>query len=770
MTRGWSSGRLTARRRNRVAGLAVALGLAVGGGMAALASHSLGHYPSYYPDEIRIAALDPAAAAKGLADKSLHAYLGGSPAFRDRPPAHVQPITSLGSLLVLRFDKRGAADGDRCPAARATLKALGDIKADGFVFHPYPITPYDADYIYHLDRVEAAVAAVAAAQSTMPRIEAKGRVAEALAGKALAPAGHGDVVLEEVAVEQLIADNSYRFAGWFGPPWLKEGWFHAWRLLGDGLAGKRRKAAEKILDAVLRGNFAGAAEMANMERRLVAALVAGCQRSVVGYTLKREYVNADQSDGMENAAVDSQAGLDAPIFVRTAKLKDYPWNGSLRLGLPSRAEAAWNPVAGFVDPAGRLMWSALADTALIPFPYNASWVTNRIPFTVTKAKGQSGGIKVPADAVLPTSGGDRLKPVGGGTFASAKVLYEVLSSPYQDGSETEMADLIYPFAFAYRWGAGDTREPPMDAILTMLRDRLVAVKPVRVDSAVKSIAPGFDIVQKTPVVEVYLRDVPGDDHQVAALAAPWSTVPWHLMALMEEAVVRGFAAFSREQAARRNVPWLDLARDPALLAKFKTMISEFERRRFVPKALAGMVTPENAERRWRALAKFADANGHMLVTNGPYRLQSWTADTVILKAVREATYPLGFGSFDRYVTPPQGIIREMRRDAAGIGVVADADITSNVARHYEIRREPLTRNTAHGLYPVLVVSRYYLVAPQGDVIDAGKMTWAPDNHFVAPLPASLPAGQYKALVGIFLDGNTLPPSTGMFGFRVPADK
>ena len=63
------------------------------------------------------------------------------------------------------------------------------------------------------------------------------------------------------------------------------------------------------------------------------------------------------------------------------------------------------------------------------------------------------------------------------------------------------------------------------------------------------------------MLEVYLRDAPGDERQVAALAPPWSTVPWHLLVLMEEAVIRGHAAFSEEEAARRRVPWLDLVRD-----------------------------------------------------------------------------------------------------------------------------------------------------------------------------------------------------------------
>jgi len=757
--------RRAARRCSHVTGAGLAAALVAGAGGAALAGHSIGHYPSYYPDEILIDTVDPATAAKRLADKTLQAYVGAAPAFPGRPFEHVKAIKSLGSYLVLQFGKDGKSGADRCADAGTAMAALQAAKADGFVFHPYPVTPYHADHVYHLDRMEAAIAAAGAAPATAPRIEAKGGLAEAVAGAIRAPAGGGEAVLEEVPVDDLIAGAAIQVGGWLGPPWLKEGWFHAWRLLGNGLAGKQRATAEEIYGAVLRGEYTDLAEQANLERRLVAALTDGCRRLVVGYALKREYLNDAFSDSVENVAFDALIGLNTPIFVRTAKLKDYPWNGSLHLGVPGRAEAAWNPIAGFTDPAGRLLWSALGDPALIPFPYNASWVANRLPFTVTSAKGQSGGVRVPADALLPAPGSGRLVPVGSRAFAAAKVLYEVVASPYLDGSETEMADLLYPFAFAYRWGAGESREPAIEPMLAMLRDRLAGVKPLRVETAVKSIAPGLDVVQKTPVIEVYLRDAPGDHHQMAALAAPWSTVPWHLMALMEEAVAHGFAAFSRQEAARRRLPWMDLVRDPSLLKKLREMIADFERRKFRPAALAGMVTPDDAARRWRALGKFADANGHLMVTNGPYRLHSWTADSLVLKAVRVATYPLGFGSFDRYVNPPQGVVREMRRDADGIAVVADADITDKVARHYETRRQPLTRNIAHGLYSVLVVSRYYLVGPKGDVVGAGKMTWAPDNHFVAPVPSSLPPGDYKALVGVFLDGNALPPSTRMFGFR-----
>src|SRR5437899_6153963 len=43
-------------------------------------------------------------------------------------------------------------------------------------------------------------------------------------------------------------------------------------------------------------------------------------------------------------------------------------SGWLRLGVASRPAAAWNPIAGFGDEAGRLVWAALGDPALLPAP------------------------------------------------------------------------------------------------------------------------------------------------------------------------------------------------------------------------------------------------------------------------------------------------------------------------------------------------------------------------------------------------------------------
>lgn len=759
-------------------GAALAGFLFVGGFSAAQAGHTLGHYPSYYPDEIVVDTVAPAAAGKELADETLQAYVGAAPVFADGIPGHVKTITSLAAVLVLGLDPALPAYATRerrCAAARSIMAALAEAKTPGFVFHPYPVTPYHPDYVHHADLAEAATAAVrgGVGPTAGVKIDAKGQLAQAIAGAHRSnTAGDTSVSLEEVPADSLAAGAAaVQLDGWLGPPWAKQGWSQAYRFLSPSLDDASRRFADGIHQRLTRGEVSGPVEEAEMERRLVAALTQDCRRLVAGYALRREYVNESASAGMENAAYDSLAGLNTPVFLRTAKLKDFPWNGRLRLGLREGSRAAWNPVAGFTDAAGRLIWSALGDPAMLPIPYNAGWAPNRAQFEVRSVHGQSGGIRLPGDALIPELGTGALQPVAARTFGSVKATYESVGSPYLDGTAMAMADVVYPFAFAYRWGAAaepdaKPREPALAAAVGAMRDRLVGFRPVRMRRDLQNIAEGLNVVHLTPVVEVYLKDAPGGGDQAAAVAPPWGAVPWHLLALMEAAVDRAYAAFSQDEASRRGVPWLDLARDPALREKLLALCAEFERTRFRPAALERFVTLDEAALRWRALHEFAETNGHFLVTNGPYRMKSWGTGSVALAAVREATYPLGFGTFDHLANPPRAAIREVTREPGTIMVRADADMTVKVLRRQEVRREPLTRSTAQGTRGILVASRYVLIAPGGAVAAAGKMSWEPDNRFKIALPEGLPAGRYAAAVGVFLDGNTLPPSVKVFSFEV----
>ena len=84
------------------------------------AGHELPYYPSFYPHEIRVEVVPPEVAATRLQQGTLHAYIGATPHFAEPPPAHVSPVASLGTYLVVTFDGAGPeAQADR-PAAGGT--------------------------------------------------------------------------------------------------------------------------------------------------------------------------------------------------------------------------------------------------------------------------------------------------------------------------------------------------------------------------------------------------------------------------------------------------------------------------------------------------------------------------------------------------------------------------------------------------------------------------------------------------------------------------
>ena len=190
----------------------------------------------------------------------------------------------------------------------------------------------------------------------------------------------------------------------------------------------------------------------------------------------------------------------------------------------------------------------------------------------------------------------------------------MLGSAFHDGTKTSAADILYAYAFAYRWGVrgsgdGAHYDPFIDAATAPLRRHLVGVRVAGVDAASKSFRVGdVNFVREVFTVEVYLRLAPEEPEWSAVVAPPWSTLPWHLLALMEQAVERGWAAFSqprRRGAAASNgsissAPRSSAPGSPALAA-------EFEREGYRPETLRAHVSREEARKRWAALVAFHKA-------------------------------------------------------------------------------------------------------------------------------------------------------------------
>ena len=662
----------------------------------ARAGHEFPFYPSFYPQEITVEALDAQAAAQRLAKGTLHAYAGGEIA-APADAAKVAAVSSLGGYVVATFDRRDPALADsaaRCAKARSLKGTPGA----NYVWHPYPVTPFHADYLHHADRAEAAQSAAVPPKSVLLPTQGATEVIDvaALAGRAGA-----------------------RYNGWSGPPWTRQGWFHAYLLLASAVSdGATRARIEDAVRRLMRGDYRGLEGRIGLERSLVALLQSGCERVVLGYTERREYYGKEYSQGVENVGYDALEGLASAIFPRTVKLRDFPWNGWLYTGAPALPASAWNPVAGgFGDAFGRFVWWALADPAFLPSPHGGGWIENRVSATLA----QTGpALAVPEDALLPEPGSGRLVPAGRGRTAASRIDYRVRNSAFHDGTTMTVADLLYAYSFAAAWGAGDAADPGVAQATALARERLKGVRLLRVET--ETLAFGEDKLQyEVPVVEVYLDAAAEGD--ALSVAPPWSTLPWHVLALFDEGARRGHFALSTAGASKRGLPELDPVRNATLVGQLGALARELEERTFVPPALARYVSAEEARARYRQLREFHTAHGHWLVTNGPYLLERWDGAKAVLRAFRDPSYPKGLGSFNSYAVPLKAYATRIEPRAFGAEVQTETEWLERLGRDVRIVRGSFATRLAERLSGAGAAPqpqcRYLLIGPDGAVASAG---------------------------------------------------
>jgi hypothetical protein len=382
----------------------------------------------------------------------------------------------------------------------------------------------------------------------------------------------------------------------------------------------------------------------------------------------------------------------------------------------------------------------------------------------------AGGVTVPPDALLPEADSGVLRAVGVGHTAAAKITYQVLTSAFHDGTRMTTADVLYPYIVAYRWSVRPTSEeslydPDIARATALIRERLVGLQVVRTDRSELGLGE-LKLVREIPVIDVYVNHTAADASQVAALAPPWSSVPWHLLVLMEEAVRRGWAAFSSTEAQRRGVPWLDLVRDQTMQAKLVQLTEAFRQHGYIPAPLQPFVTVAEARQRWTALHRFFQSQGHFLVSNGPYRLVAWSADGVVLQAFRDVSYPLGVGSYDHTTIPRRAYISQVTPRGRGLELHVEVERVNKFQRTYEIMRAPLQRRATSGREEELPLCRYIVVQADGVVAHTGTAHYTGDSVLVVELPGKLKPGLYTIMVALYVHENSVNPEIKLIPYQV----
>jgi len=238
-----------------------------------------------------------------------------------------------------------------------------------------------------------------------------------------------------------------------------------------------------------------------------------------------------------------------------------------------------------------------------------------------------------------------------------------------------------------------------------------------------------------------------------------------VLALLDEAARRGIGVLSPEATAHARLPVLDLVRVPAQRAQLARLVDQFAANGYVPDALRGMVTAGEGRARWRALAAFYRLHHHFLVTNGPYRLQSWSQTGAVLAVFRDLSYPLGVGSFDKQVYPRRAFIRTIALRGGRIEFRPDVERLFKYDRYHKIVTEALGSNTSGAYDDVNPVCRYVVVAQNGTVARAGTAPGPTDNVFSFNPADGLPRGDYTVELAVYLGDDYITPDVKRITYR-----
>ena len=166
------------------------------------------------------------------------------------------------------------------------------------------------------------------------------------------------------------------------------------------------------------------------------------------------------------------------------------------------------------------------------------------------------------------------------------------------------------------------------------------------------------------------------------------------------------------------------------------------------------------------MAGFYARYGHFLDTNGPYRLDSWSPHRVVLQVFRDASYPEGVGSLDRYAIPLRAYVSTIEDRGDRLEIRADVERVSRFQRSYEIERVspgPAQRG-ADDDNPSQC--RYVIVAPNGKMLRAGGGSVGSDGRFTLPLRELRHPGAYKIMIALYVGGNSVNPEVRVVEHRV----
>ncbi|HEX2015021.1 MAG TPA: CFI-box-CTERM domain-containing protein, partial [Nitrososphaera sp.] len=417
-----------------------------------------------------------------------------------------------------------------------------------------------------------------------------------------------------------------------------------------------------ITQRILFFNFTSQEERNDLVRQAVSN---GVQEAVRIFVAQKTdpFVASANVQGLVN---DFGAGITSKYSLLNARTADG--TKTLDIGMKQIHQGSWNSIAGLQDTYSRDIFHSIADSGTFRDPYTGEIIPMRAEWTDISTEGPTDKLAVDPEAILWDPARQEWVPVVEGSAALSKVTFKPLFSNWHHGEPMGVSDLMFTEYFAFEWGTdsgeGDqTVDPEFTSQVSVAIPLLKGIK--------------FGANE----IVIFIDQWHYDDKEIADSGVFWVTEPWEITAATERLVVDGKLAYSRSEANVKGVGWLDpLVKDHAdmILAELRKMKSES----FVPNALEGIVSAQDAIKRYDASIKWIEDHDHAIISNGAFYLDSFnTAGGVItIKAFRDDSYPFEVGHWSEYETPSLADITSVNVPRSiAIGQSAAATVNLEVA-------------------------------------------------------------------------------------------
>jgi len=390
---------------------------------------------------------------------------------------------------------------------------------------------------------------------------------------------------------------------------------------------------DKITQSIEFSNFTSEEERNELLRQ---ALTLGIQESVRLFVAQNidPYAASSSIKGLIN---DFGAGIStSKSLINARSIKN---TSSINVGVKEVYQGAWNNVGGCNDIYCTNILSLVSDSPTSRNPYTGEVIPLRNEWTNITTMGPEKRLAVDNDAVTWNPSDQKWEDVGKNTSKS-KVTLHLVYSNWQNGQAMNKADLIYQLYFQYEWSSkinstDQTYDPEY------AQPAQVALKYLR----------GTKFLNNSTLVS-FVDYWHFDKKEIADFASVWATSPWEVNAAIERLVKNGVFAYSRTEATVKNIEWLSLI-IPSHAQAIKQELEKMKAEGFVPAPLKGMVSVDEALKRYDASIKWITEHNHAIIGNGPYEIKNYNpaGRVVSLAAFRDSSYPFPKGYWSIYESP-----------------------------------------------------------------------------------------------------------------------